>query len=211
MHESQSRLWENLVGKSEEFWQHYFPKLKHQMSELKDVKFDDFYKAMNIVKASPIRIMADEVTYNAHIALRHKLETKLFDPKNTDEDIENIVHSLPEYWNSTMEKYLKIRPKSDSEGVLQDCHWSEGLFGYFPSYALGNLEGAQIMAAIKKEHPDLGKKIASGDLRTLSELLKTKIYQHGQTYNSAESMQRLTGKPLSPDDFIDYVTGKYLD
>lgn len=210
LHESQSRLWENMVGRSKEFWQHYYPKLQDKVDGFKSIKFDDFYQAMNLVQCSPVRIKADEVTYNLHIALRHEIENELLNPKNTDEDIKKLVSKLPETWNNKMEEYLGIRPKNDKEGVLQDVHWSEGLIGYFPSYGLGNLMSAQIMNTAKKEIPDLEQRIASGDLKTLSNWLKEKIYQHGQTYTSAEVMQRVTGEPLNPKYFIDYLKAKYL-
>lgn len=210
LHESQSRLWENMVGRSKEFWQHYFPKLQEKVDGFKDVKFDDFYNALNIVECSPIRIKADEVTYNLHIALRHEIENELLNPKNTDEDIKNLVNKLPETWNNKMEEYLGIKPKSEKEGVLQDIHWSIGSLGYFPSYGLGNLMAAQIMNTAKKEIPDLNQRIASGNLKTLSDWLTEKIYKNGQIYTSAEVMQRVTGESLNPKYFIEYLKSKYL-
>lgn len=209
-HESQSRLWENMVGRSKTFWQHYYPKLQDKVDSFKGITFDDFYQAMNIVECSPVRIKADEVTYNLHIALRHEIENELLNPKNTDEDIKKLVSKLPETWNNKMEEYLGITPKDDAEGVLQDVHWSEGLIGYFPSYGLGNLAAAQFMNTAKKEIPDLEQKIAQGDLKTLGNWLKEKIYNDGQTYTSAEIIQRVTGEPLNPKYFIDYLKAKYL-
>lgn len=210
LHESQSRLWENLVGRSKEFWQYYFPKLQAKVDGLSDVKFEDFYNAVNTVECSPIRIKSDEVTYNLHIALRHEIENELLKPENTDKDIEKLVSELPQTWNKKMEEYLGITPKNDSEGVLQDVHWAQGYFGYFPSYGLGNLMAAQIMNTAKKEIPDLEKEIASGELKTLGNWLKEKIYKYGQTYTSAEVMQRVTGEPLNPKYFVEYLKTKYL-
>ncbi|MEM7263678.1 MAG: carboxypeptidase M32 [Planctomycetota bacterium] len=154
IHESQSRLWENQVGTSPEFWQHYLPQLKqHFPDALGDVELDDFVRAFNIVEPSMIRVDADEVTYNLHVLLRFEIESELIDGDLT-------VSELPELWNAKMEEYLGIRPANDAEGVLQDIHWSMGAFGYFPTYFLGNLYSAQIYRAARQALPELDGQIA---------------------------------------------------
>lgn len=210
IHESQSRLWENIVGRNKEFWQHYYPKLQNQVNGFKDIQFNDFYNAMNFVEPSLIRIKADEVTYNLHIMLRHDIEKELLDPELKEVDMKKLINKLPEKWNNKMKEYFGIKPDNDSQGVLQDVHWSESLIGYFPSYAIGNLCSAQFMNAAKKEIPDLESRIAHGDLKTLSNWLTEKIYKHGQIYTPNEIMQRVTGESLNPKYFIIYLKNKYL-
>lgn len=210
IHESQSRLWETMVGRSKSFWQHYYPKLQ-KVGGFEDIRFDDFYDAITFVEPSLIRVPADEVTYNLHIMLRHDIEKELLNPANTEEDIRGLINKLPETWNNKMEEYLGVRPQTNTDGVLQDAHWSEGIIGCFPSYTIGNLYAAQIMNTAKKEIPDLEKKIANGDLKTLSRWLKEKIYQYGQIYTPTEIIERVTGEPLNPKYFIDYLKIKYLD
>lgn len=210
IHESQSRLWENNVGRSKEFLQNYFPLMQKKIDGFQDITFEELYDALNFVQPSLIRTQADEVTYNLHVIIRHEIEKELLNPKNTDEDIRNLVKKLPENWNNKYEEYLGVRPKTDSEGVLQDVHWSEGLIGYFPSYTLGNLASAQFMKKASEEIPNLEQKIASGDLKTLSNWLKQKIYTDGQIYTPDEILKRVTGEPLNPKYFIEYLKKKYL-
>lgn len=210
IHESQSRLWENNVGRSKEFWQHYYPRLQKTVEGFENVKFDDFYNAMNFVKPSLIRIEADEVTYNMHVIIRHELEKEILDPKNTDDDIRRLVHELPQKWNEKYEQYLGVRPKTDSEGLLQDVHWSCGLIGYFPSYTLGNLGAAQFINAAERDIPDLKQRIALGDLKTLHSWLKENIYKDGKIYTPDQILQRATGESLNPKYFIEYLKTKYL-
>lgn len=210
IHESQSRLWENVVGRSKNFWQHYYPKLQQKVDGFKNVSFDDFYNAINYVEPSLIRTQSDEVTYNLHVMLRHEIESELLKPGHSDKDIERLVHQLPQTWNNKMEEYLGVRPKNDVEGVMQDVHWSEGLIGYFPSYALGNLASAQIMNAAKRAIPDMDARIASGDLKTLHSWLKANIYHNGQVYTPDEVMKRATGESLNSRHFIEYLKSKYL-
>lgn len=210
IHESQSRLWENIVGRSKEFWQHYYPKLQDKVEGFKEIKFDDFYNAMNFVEPSLIRTKADEVTYNLHIMLRHDIEKELLNPELSEAEMKKLISKLPETWNNKMEEYLGIRPQNDSQGVLQDVHWSESLIGYFPSYAIGNLCSAQFINTAKKEIPDLESKIASGDLKILSSWLTEKIYKNGEIYAPDEIMQKVTGESLNPKYFMNYLKAKYL-
>ncbi|MGK5082727.1 carboxypeptidase M32 [Bdellovibrionota bacterium FG-1] len=203
IHESQSRLWENMIGRSRPFWNHFYPKLQANFPEtLNQVPLETFFRSINIVRPSLIRVEADEVTYNLHILLRFELEHALFSGKAS-------VNDLPELWNRKMEEYLGIRPKNDSEGVLQDIHWSMGSFGYFPTYALGNLYAAQFFAAAKREMPDLDQKIREGDLRPLREWLRDKIHRHGMTWHASELCQRATGETLNAQYFSTYLKSKF--
>lgn len=209
IHESQARLWENNVGRSREFWQRYFPILKEKVAGFEDVDFEGFYKAFTAIQPSVNRTMADEVTYNFHIMIRYELEKEILNPKNSDEDIKRLVSELPAKWNKKYEEYLGVTPKNDAEGVLQDGHWADGLIGYFPVYALANIASAQFMKTAKNEIPDLSQRIASGDLKTLGNWLREKIYQHGQIYTPDEILQRVTGESLNPQYFIEYLKSRY--
>ncbi len=203
IHESQSRLWENVVGRSKPFWRHFLPKLKRVFPEAtKGVKLADFHFAVNEVAPSFIRVEADEVTYNLHIVLRYHLEKALIDGSVRPRD-------LPEIWNRRMKELLGITPRTDSEGVLQDIHWAMGLFGYFPTYSLGNLYAAQIWKRARKDIPDVEERIARGDLKTMREWLRRKIHKPGRTYAAADLLKRATGRKPSPEDFAEYVETKY--
>jgi carboxypeptidase Taq len=203
IHESQSRLWENVVGRSRPFWKHFFPKLKREFPEaFRGAKLADFHFAVNEVTPSFIRVEADEVTYNLHIVLRYEIEKGLLDGSIRPRD-------LPDLWNRRMKDLLGITPRTDSEGVLQDIHWAMGLFGYFPTYSLGNLYAAQIWRRARKDLPDLEERIAGGDLKTLREWLRRKIHKPGRTYPAAELLKRATGRKPSPDDFAEYLEAKY--
>jgi carboxypeptidase Taq len=203
IHESQSRLWENYVGRSRPFWASYFPRLKeHFPDQLADVDQEAFYIAINRVTPSLIRVEADEVTYNLHIMLRFDLERALLNG-----DLE--VADLPAAWNEKMRDYLGITPRTDSEGVLQDIHWSLGALGYFPTYALGNLYGRQIFDAARDQISNLDDRIADGDLKTLREWLREKIHRVGRSISAEELMISVTGRPLSAQPFIDYLETKY--
>lgn len=208
--ESQSRLWEVMVGKSKPFLKYVYPKLKEVFPEaLKDVSFEEFYKASNNVEATPIRTAADELTYNLHIMLRYELEKELF--KSDIKDLGNIVNKLPEMWNDKTKKYLGITPKNNKEGILQDIHYSDGSFGYFPSYTLGNLLSAQIMNSAKKQIPDLEQQIEKGNFKPLRDFLTKNIYKNGSrgTYN--EIAKKVTGKELSSDAFISHLKTKFSE
>ena len=203
IHESQSRLWENYVGRGRPFWKCYYPRLQERFpGQLKDVSLEDFYTAINTVAPSTIRVEADEVTYNIHIMLRFELEQALINDSVA-------VGDLPALWNEGLEKYLGIRPENDTEGVLQDIHWSMGGIGYFPTYALGNLYGLQFYEAAKGQIAHLEDKIAGGDLGTLREWLRENIHQVGRAKTADELVRELTGGPLSAEPFINYLEQKY--
>ena len=203
IHESQSRLWENVVGRSRAFWRHFLPKLKRVFPEaLGGVSLTDFHFAVNDVTPSFIRVEADEVTYNLHIVLRYEIEKGLLDGSIAPRD-------LPRVWNAKMKELLGITPKTEKLGVLQDIHWAMGLFGYFPTYSLGNLYSAQIAQKAATDIPDLKKKIESGDLIPLRDWLRRKIHRPGRMYPAADLIRRATGRKPSPQPFIDYVNLKY--
>lgn len=202
-HESQSRLWENMIGRSEAFWSYFFPRLKNMFPiQLEGVGVHGFVDAINVVKPSCIRVDADEVTYGLHIILRFELERRLLSGDLT-------VRELPEAWNDAMESLLGIRPKSEREGVLQDVHWSMGELGYFPTYALGNLYGAQILHTMKSDM-DVDATIATGDFTPIREWLDTRILRFGAMYKPKELLLKVTGAPLDARYFNDYLTKKYL-
>lgn len=204
IHESQSRMYETMVGQGLPFWRYFFPVLKHTFPEqLGSVTSDEFYKAINIVEPNFIRIESDELTYQMHIILRYEIERDLIEGKIQ-------VKDLPQIWNKKMEEYLGIIPDTDSKGVLQDVHWSAGLVGYFPTYTLGNLYAAQFYNTAKKEIPDLEERIASGDVTTLRNWLREKIHKYGKTETPTEILKRVTGEDLNPDYFISYIKFKYL-
>lgn len=203
IHESQSRLWENFVGRSRPFWERYYPQCRIAFSEaLSDVSLDDFYFAINAVSPSLIRVEADEVTYNLHIILRFEIERDLISGKLA-------VGDLPEAWNHKMEHLVGIRPDNDAEGCLQDIHWSMGGFGYFPTYALGNLYAAQFFARAQSDIPNLMEQIGRGEFAPLLEWLRIKIHRHGQHYRASELVQRVSGRALSIEPFLDYVSDKF--
>jgi carboxypeptidase Taq len=203
IHESQSRLWENLVGRSRAFWAHWFPKLKETFPEaLSDVGPDAFHFAINEVRPSLIRVEADEVTYNLHILLRFELEQELLSGAVS-------VSALPGVWNERMQRYLGITPPDDAKGCLQDIHWSFGLFGYFPTYTLGNLYASQIYAAARREMPDLEAKIAAGEMRPLREWLREKIHRRGMLHRPADLVREATGAAPSADFFTSYLKEKF--
>ncbi len=203
IHESQSRWWETLIGRSLPFWKHLYPKLQKTLpSVLKGVPLDRFYRAINKVAPSLIRVEADEVTYCLHVIIRFEIEKQLISGKLQ-------VSDLPDAWNAKMKEYLGITPPNNTQGCLQDIHWSLGDFGYFPTYALGNLFSAHFFATFAKQHPDWEKRIASGDLSFVREWLKVNIHCHGRMYNSEELAKRVTGKPLSEDAYCTYLKKKY--
>lgn len=205
IHESQSRFWENIIGRSKVFWSRYFEELaKYFPEQTKGYNLDDFYKGINKVNPSFIRVEADECTYNLHIMLRYELEKKLI-----NNEIE--VKDLPHIWNDKMEEYFGIRPKNDTEGVLQDVHWSNGMFGYFPTYALGNLYSAQIYDTILKEIPDFNDLVAKGSFDKIVEYLKENIYRHGKLLKPNEIIKNISGKELSGKYLADYLQQKYKD
>ncbi|MEN6457390.1 MAG: carboxypeptidase M32 [Thermoguttaceae bacterium] len=202
VHESQSRLWENLVGRSRAFWNHFYPIAQQRFpSVLSDVSFDQFHLAVNDVRPSLIRIEADEVTYNLHILIRFELERALLDDQLQ-------VADLPTAWNEKYERYLGITPPDNRSGVLQDVHWSAGLIGYFPTYSLGNLYAAQFFAQAESEIGGLAATFGGGDFGPLRDWLRERIHRHGQRYTAAELVERVTGRKLSARPLIEHLQAK---
>lgn len=203
IHESQSRLWENMVGRSREFWSHYLPQLREHFPErLNGVEVDRFYAAVNRVEASMIRVEADEVTYNLHILLRFELEKALLEGSLP-------VADLPAAWNDRMQEYLGIRPGDDAEGVLQDIHWSVGLIGYFPTYTLGNLYAAQFYRRAAADLGDLSEQIGRGELAGLLDWLRRHIHVRGRRLSAGELVAEVTGEPLRVDYLMEYLEAKF--
>lgn len=203
VHESQSRLWENLVGRSEAFWRFFFPSLQKTFPEpLKGVDHEAFYRAVNRSYPSLIRVEADEVTYNPHVLLRFELENELLEGRLK-------VSDLPEAWNTRFKSYLGIDVPSDREGVLQDIHWSFVGFAEFPGYTLGNIISAQLMETIRAEIPDLDGQIERGEFAPLLGWLEERVYRHGRKFTPNELLERATGKTLTPEPWIAYVRKKF--
>jgi carboxypeptidase Taq len=202
-HESQSRFVENIIGRSREFWTYFLPKLKKLTGKvLSDIDLDDFVHAINRVKPSKIRIEADEVTYGLHIIIRFNLERDLFADKIT-------VDELPQIWNQSYSEYLGVDVKNDSEGVMQDTHWANGYFGYFPSYALGNIYSGQILASMEKELQDWREQISRGDFRNVKRWLVKNVHSSGNLYSPADLMKRITGREPAVDPYLSYLNKKY--
>jgi carboxypeptidase Taq len=201
IHESQSRLWENNVARSRPFWKHWMPKLRRAHPTLKGVTLDAVWAAANALKPSMIRVEADELTYNLHIILRYEIERDLIEGRLE-------VKDLRDRWNTGMHELLGITPRNDAEGILQDIHWSMGLFGYFPTYSIGNLYAAQFMEAARKDIRGLDGKIAAGNLAPLREWLRTNIHRHDQVYTAAQLVKRVTGKSLGVEAFQRHITKK---
>lgn len=203
IHESQSRLWENQVGRSRGFWSHFFPIAKQRFpAALGDVMQPTFYAAINSVQPSLIRVDADEVTYNLHILIRFELERALIEG-----DLQ--VADLPTAWNEKYKEYLNIVPENDAVGVLQDVHWSEGLFGYFPTYTLGNLYAAQFFAKAEEELEGLDTLFHKGEFAPLREWLIFHVHRHGRRYAPQALVEQCTGSPLSHEALIDYMKRKF--
>jgi carboxypeptidase Taq len=204
VHESQSRLWENVVGRGRCFWQHFYPLLQRTFpDQLGKVAFEAFYRAVNRVERSLIRTDADEVTYNLHIMLRFELELELLEGGLQAKD-------LSEAWRVGMQDYLGIVPTDDSDGCLQDVHWYTGsMGGAFQSYAIGNILSAQFYAAALKAHPDISSEIATGGFGTLHTWLREHLYQHGRKFKPHELVERTTGGPMSTKPYLAYLRDKY--
>lgn len=204
IHESQSRLWENQVGRSRPFWNHFFPRLKQTFpAALADVTEEAFYFAINDVKPSLIRVEADEATYNLHIALRFELELALLSGDLT-------TTNLPGAWNERFEAMFGLKVPDDARGCLQDIHWSFGGIGYFPTYTLGNLYAAQLMDAVRREFgPSLDEDFRRGDFSRLKGWLNQHVHSHGQRLRAGELCRRATGSPLSPKPFLSYLSEKF--
>jgi carboxypeptidase Taq len=202
LHESQSRFWENIIGRSMPFWQAHYAKIRSALPEFKRVPIEDFVRALNRVQPSLIRVEADELTYNLHIIIRFEIERDLINGA-----IE--VGDLPALWNQKYHDYLGITPPDDAVGVMQDVHWSMGSFGYFPTYTLGNLYAAQIAVALRNEFPDLDTRLAAGETAFVREWLQTHIHRFGRVLMAGDITERVTGERLNPSHFIAYITKKF--
>jgi carboxypeptidase Taq len=203
IHESQSRMWENLVGRSLPFWEHFYPRLQEIFpAQLGNVPLEKFYKGINKVQPSLIRVEADEATYNLHIMLRLELEIALIEGKLA-------VKDLPDAWNSTIKEYLGVTPPNDAQGVLQDIHWSSGYIGYFPTYALGNLVSAQLWEVIRRDIPGLAEQIRAGKFEALLAWLREKVHKHGRKFEPQELVQKITGSKIDPAPYLRYLKEKF--
>ncbi|MFW5688740.1 MAG: carboxypeptidase M32 [Spirochaetota bacterium] len=205
IHESMSRFWENVVGRSRAFWHHFYPIMKQEFGdELSGIDLEQFYKAVNLVEPSHIRVEADEVTYSLHIVLRFELERMLLGK-------ELSVGDLPEAWREQSRDLLGIVPHNVSEGVLQDIHWSGGAIGYFPTYALGNLYGLQFVSRMRSDMPDMDTRIRNGELLPIKAWLDEHVHGPGASMTPAELCEQITGEPMSARYFLDYLNAKYAD
>lgn len=203
-HESQSRLWENQVCRSRAFWKRYEPDFRKRFGEQLDgVSSEALYLAINSVSKNPIRVDSDEVTYNLHIVIRFEIEKRLFDGSLS-------IDELPKAWNALYKEFLGIDPQDDAEGVLQDVHWSDGSFGYFPSYCLGNMLAAQLWYAALDQLPGLEQDFEKGDFSRLLAWLRKQVHQHGMRYDLQALAIKATGEELSPKSLIRYLKERYL-
>ncbi len=202
IHESQSRLYENLIGKNICFWEPIYSKVAEIFTHFKDIDLVTFHRSINIVEPSLIRVDADELTYNLHIILRFELEKALFKG-------ELEVKDLPEAWRQRMKKYLNIMPQTDAEGVLQDCHWADGSFGYFPSYALGNIYGGQFIVQMQKEVGELDYLLKEKRMDIIKDWLKNNIHHFGKMKNAAELIKDVCKSDIDVKPILKYYETKY--
>ncbi|MGV1099642.1 carboxypeptidase M32 [Thiovibrio sp. JS02] len=203
IHESQSRLWENVIGRSPAFWQHFFPELRNSFpAQFRDMEPERFLRGINAVQPGPIRVDADEVTYNLHVLIRFEIEKALLEGSLE-------VAALPSLWREKYRQYLGVVVDSDANGLLQDIHWAHGSFGYFPTYTLGNLAAAQIWQAYRREEPDVDRTIAVGNLRQVREWLTQRVYRHGSVHPPGELLLRVTGEELDERYFLRYLEEKF--
>ncbi len=202
-HESQSRFVENIIGRSRQFWIYFLPELKKLTSDIfADVDLDKFVHAVNQVQPSKIRVEADEVTYCLHIIIRFNLESDLFAEKIT-------VDELPQVWNQSYKKYLGVEIENDSEGVMQDTHWASGLYGYFPSYALGNIYSGQILATMEKSLPNWKNQISNGHFQETKQWLVENVHNYGDLYDPESMIKKITGEKISVKPYLEYLNKKY--
>lgn len=203
IHESQSRFWENMIAKSESFWKNVFPIYQNVFKQqLKDVNLDDWFKLVNLVKPSFIRVEADEMTYCLHVILRYEIEKGMIEGSMPVKDLSKI-------WNDKFEQMFGIRPRNDREGVLQDIHWSGGAIGYFPTYALGSIYSTQLYSQLIKENSDITKEIEQGKLQDIISWLGEKVYKHGRSLTAEEIITKACGEGLNPEAYIKYLNDKY--
>jgi len=202
LHESQSRMWENLVGRGLPFWRFFYPRLQSAFpDQFGNVELDEYYRAINKVQPSLIRVEADEATYNLHVILRFELEQQMLSGELALED-------LPEAWNARMTEYLGIEVPDDARGVLQDVHWSGGAIGYFPTYSLGNVVSVQLWEPLRAEIPDLDAQLERGEFGELAGWLRENLHRHGRKYTSREMLERIAGGPMDPGPYLRYLREK---
>lgn len=203
VHESQSRFWENHIGRTQAFWDRHAETLEEHFDEIDDISSRELFEAANrIYPENLIRVEADELTYHLHIILRFEIERDL-----VAGDLS--VSEVPEVWNDKMESYLGIRPETDADGCLQDIHWSHGMFGYFPTYSLGSVLAAQLNASLREEIDDVDAKIRGGEFDPLRDWMTQEIHQHGRRYTTPDLIESATGEPLTAEYFLDYATEKF--
>ncbi len=203
-HESQSRTWENIVGRSKAFWKFFYPDLQSTFPELQSVDLDTFYRSVNKSEPSFIRVEADEVTYNLHVLVRFEMETGMLDGSIAIKDV-------PAEWNARYEKYLGITPPDDRRGCLQDVHWSGGMLGYFPTYSMGNILSYQVWEVLEKDLGDVNALMESGNFAPILEWLESNIYRHGKKYQPQELLRRVTGGGLDATPYLNRIRQKYTE
>jgi len=202
VHESQSRFWENFIGRSREFVKRIYPNLKANLPFVARYSEENVYRYVNSVKPSLIRVVADELTYNFHIMVRYELEKNLIGGKLQ-------VSEAPEAWKDAMEKYVGVRPTNDAEGILQDVHWSGGMIGYFSTYSLGNVIAGMVYYRIQKEF-DIKTAVASGEVGKIKNWLRENVHKYGATYSPKDLQKRLFGETYNPQLLVKYLQEKYL-
>lgn len=203
VHESQSRMWENLVGRGLPFWRFFYPRLQEIFPEqLGDVELESWYRAVNRIRPSLIRIQADEVTYNMHVILRFELEQDILEDRFD-------LRELPDVWNARMDEYLGVEVPDAAHGVLQDMHWGVGLIGYFSTYSLGNVMSVQIWEKVREEIPDLDERFERGDFGALREWLGDRIHRHGRKFTPQDTLARVVGGPIDAKPYLRYLTEKH--
>jgi carboxypeptidase Taq len=201
LHESQSRLWENLVGRSRPFWSWFYPRVQETFpDQLGSIDEETWFRSINDVRPGLIRIEADEASYNLHIILRFELEQRIMDGLDLKE--------LPALWNESMAQYLGVEVPNDAVGVLQDVHWSRGGFGYFPTYSLGNVISVQIWERLREDVDDVDGQIARGEFSAIREWLRENVHVHGRKFTPVETLERAVGGPIDPEPYLEYLQGK---
>jgi carboxypeptidase Taq len=204
VHESQSRLWENHIGRSLDYWKFNYPTLQDLFPDnLSPVSLEAFYKGINRVEPNLIRTESDELHYHFHIMIRYEIEKELIEGS-----IE--VENLNQIWNNKYMDYLGVKVPDDNKGVLQDVHWAHGVFGYFPTYSIGSFYAAQLYQSVEREIPNLPKLIASGDNSQLLHWVRERIHQHGKQYNAEDLIEKITGESFNFKYFLDYCKRKYI-
>jgi carboxypeptidase Taq len=205
IHESQSRWWETRIGQSQPFWNHYLPLLQKEFKgKISDISLDAFYKGINKVEPSFIRVEADEVTYPLHVILRFELEKALIEGSLS-------VRDIPEAWNAKMQELFGITPSHDAEGCLQDVHWSMGALGYFPTYTLGNMYAAHLFPVFEKAYPHWEDRVSQGELLFIKDWLAENVYKHGRRYTSKDLLKKISGKAFTAEAYIHYLQTKYQE